>query len=48
MQQGVVEGLPTVFGSLNEHLKVLHHLALTAEIGEFEWTELVLKLLFGN
>lgn len=34
MQQGMVERLSTVFGSLHENLQVLHHLLLSAEVAE--------------
>lgn len=43
MQQGMVERLSTVFGSLHEHLQVLHHLLLSAEVTEREGTQGVLK-----
>jgi hypothetical protein len=48
VQQHVVEGLATVLGSLNEHLEVLHHLLLSAEITEGQRAQGVLKLLFAR
>ena len=44
MQQRVVEGFATVFGSLDEYLQVFHDLLLSAEIGESQWAQSVLKV----
>ena len=34
VQQCVVEGLATIFRCLDKHLKVFHHLLLSAEVAE--------------
>ena len=47
MQQGVVEGLATIFGRLDEHLQVLNNLLLTAEVGEGQWSQSVLKVFLA-
>ena len=48
VQQGVVERLAAVFGGLYEHLEVLHHLLLSAEVAEAQRSQGVLKLLLGR
>ena len=48
MQQDVVEGLATIFGSFNEHFQILHHLLLTAEIVECQWSQGVLEILLAR
>ncbi len=48
MQQYVVEWLTTVFGCLDEHLQVLHHLLLTAEVVERQRAQGVLELLLAG
>ena len=48
VEQGVVERLATVFGSLDKHFQVFHHLALPTEIVEFQRSQCILKILFGR
>ena len=48
MQQDVVEGLATVFGSLYEHLQVLDDLLLSAEIVESQRAQCVLELFLAR
>ena len=48
VQQRMVERLAAIFGSLDKHFKVLHHLLLTAEVGEAQRTQCVLELLFAQ
>ena len=48
MQQDVVEGLATIFGSLDEHFQVLDNLLLTAEIVECQRAQRVLELFLAR
>ena len=48
MQQDVVKRFATVFSRFDEHLQVLHHLLLTAEVMEGQRTQGVLKLLLAG
>ena len=45
VQQRMVERFAPVFRRLHEHLQVLHHLLLSAEISEFQRSQGILKLL---
>ena len=47
MQQCVIERLATILGCLDEHLQVLHHLFLSAEIAESQWAQGILKVFFA-
>ena len=47
MQQRVVERLATVFGGLDEHLQVLYHLLLAAEVCEGQRAECVLEVFLA-
>ena len=44
VQQRVVKRFATVLGRLHEHLKVLHHLGLAAEVAEPQRTQRVLEV----
>ncbi len=44
VEQGMVEGFATVFGSLHKHLQVLHHALLTTEVAEVEGAQSVLEV----
>ena len=48
MEKRVVERFAAVFCGLDEHLEVFHHLALSAEIIEFERAEGVFKVFLGR
>ena len=47
MEQGVVEGLATILGSLYEYLEILHHLLLSAEVAESQWAQGILKVFLA-
>ena len=44
VQQGMVERFTAVFGGLYKDLQVLHHLPLSAEIPELQWSQGILIL----
>ena len=46
MQKSVVKGFSTVFRSLHEDLKILHYLALSAEIAEVQRPQGILEVFF--
>ena len=48
VKERVVERLATVFGSLHEHFKILHHLLLSAKVSKAERSQSVLEILFGS
>ena len=48
MQQDVIQRFATVFGSLDEHLQVLHYLLLTAEVMERQRSQSVFELFFAR
>ena len=41
----MIERLTTIFGSLDEDAQVLHHLQLSAEVLEAQWSQGVLEVL---
>ena len=47
VQQGMIQRLTTILGSLHEHLKVLYDLLLTTEITECQRSQCVLKVFFS-
>jgi hypothetical protein len=47
MEQGVVEGLATIFGSLDEHLEILYDLLLSTEVAETQGAQGVLKVFLA-
>ena len=48
VQQDVIQRFATVFGSLDEHLQVLHYLLLTAEVMERQRSQSVFELFFAR
>ena len=48
VQQRVVEGFAAVAGSLNKHLKIIYHMALSAEVGEAQGAQGVFKLFLAG
>jgi hypothetical protein len=48
MQQNVVQWFTTIFGSLDKHLQILHHLLLTAKVVEGQWAQGILEFLLAT
>ena len=43
----MVERLTPIFGSLDEHFKILHHLLLSAKVAETEGAQSILKVFLA-